>query len=311
VILFTKRLLAFTLILTGVFSLFNFFQTFYNQEPEHYRKQYNSIINFKSEYDGIILGTSHATHSIRPSILDQSGIRFYNYALNGSNPEYYYNWYNAFLHDKVKKPAYCLFAVDFFMFDKKWLWRRFEHDAEYFPNEMYIDALTEYDGLNKLDLIVNRYPFLKYRKQIMNSIKLEKGSKVFDVKSYDRGYVSYQNAFSSEEFKPLLKYEIATDQVSYFVSLLEKMQADKIKIVFVVTPELGIDTNVYNTMESLKIIDSIADKYDIPILNYNRKLRSGINTDTSQFSDWCHMNDEGSKGFSRKLASDLKGLGGN
>ncbi len=306
--LFIKRLFFFALILAGIFGLINIFQTFYNLAPEHYKRQYSSIINFKSDYNGIILGTSRATHSIRPADLDQSGIQFYNYALNGSNPEFYLKWYNTFLHNNKTKPAYCLFAVDFFMFDKKWLWRRFEHDAEYFPTKIYTEALIENNGLNKFDLVINRFPFLKYRKQITNSIKLEQGAKVFNMNDYDRGYVCYFNALDTGGFTPRLKFNIYPDQVFYFESLLEKMQADKIKIFFVVTPEFGIDTTIYNKMESLKIIDTLAEKFNIPILNYNIKLRSDINLDISLFSDWSHMNNEGSKVFSKKLALDVKGL---
>ncbi len=81
--------------------------------------------------DIIILGTSHATHGINPKYLEEenTGYKFFNFALNGSNPTYYYNWYTKlFKETEYPKPKMIIMSVDWFMFDDGWLWRRLEHD---------------------------------------------------------------------------------------------------------------------------------------------------------------------------------------
>lgn len=303
--LFIKRIITLSLIVILVFIILNALQSSFNIDPIHYKKQYQKITSSKNDYDGIVIGTSHATHSIRPSILDKSGIRFYNFSLNGAKPEYYLKWYYKFVYHKKNKPKICLYAVDFFMFDNSWLWRNIEQDAEYFPKQLFYKELTK-GNLNKTDLIINRIPLFKYREQIIHSLKLEKGNKDYDIKNFDRGYISYSTQFKESSFKPRLDHKIDAIQVKCFKLLIKQMQEDDIKIFFIVAPEYGININSYHQMESLKIIDSLAKKFKIPLMNYNIELRSFINKNINLFSDWGHMNHKGSEIFSEKLARDLK-----
>jgi hypothetical protein len=272
----------------------------------HYRKQYESIINNVNGYSGIVIGTSHATHSIRPTILDKSGISYYNYSLNGSNPEFYFKWYNYFIHNNKIKPKYGLYVIDFFMFDTDRLRRRFESDAEYFPIHLFVTELLNNGDFNKFDFIINRFPFLKYRRQIKQSLQLQQGSTLFNSETYDRGYISFSMPFDSTKFKPKLNCKINPTQVKYFKILLRQMLADEINIMFVMTPEYGISVNEYYQMESLKIIDSISKELDIPILNFNIELRSFVNKNINYFTDWGHMNHKGANIFSKELAKEIR-----
>lgn len=81
--------------------------------------------------DIIILGTSHATHGINPKYLEEKNTdyKFFNFALNGSNPTYYYNWYTKlFAESEYPTPKMIIMSVDWFMFDDGWLWRRLSND---------------------------------------------------------------------------------------------------------------------------------------------------------------------------------------
>jgi hypothetical protein len=305
---FLKQLLLFILLVIFVFAGINLFQTFYNAEPVQYKNKYESVINDSQVFNGIILGTSYATHSMRPTLLDESGYRFYNYAFNGSNPEFHLKWYNHFIHKNKIKPKYCLYEVDFFMFDKDWLWRRFEQDAEYFPTNLFVNELLSDSDFKKMDVIINRFPFLKYRTQIKQSLLLKEGSQYFNSNNYDRGYISYSVPFDNKLFKPKLDYKIDSSQVKYFKLLLKQILDDDIKIIFVMTPQYGISEDKYYQMESLKIIDSISKKFNIPILNYKTKLRSGVNNNINYFTDWGHMNHSGAQIFSKDLAKEIKAL---
>src|SRR5688572_18586974 len=255
---FIRHTLIFLSIVLSIFISLNIFQSYFNEDPEHYKKQYQSAITPTPHYDGIILGTSHATHALCPSILDESGLTFHNYALNGANSEFYQEWFNKIYLPHRQKARFCLFAIDFFMFDKNWLWRRFDQDAEYFSNKVFLQELLLNTKSNKTDLIVNRFPFLKYRSQISASIRLKKGSPFFNVADYDRGYISYSRTFDSTLFKPNLKYKVDTFQVNCFKALINEMIEYDIKICFVMTPEYGIDKNEYSKMKSLQIVNEIA-----------------------------------------------------
>jgi len=303
---FLKNIVLFSLILFFCTSLINLFQKKYNPDPEHFRQQYAEITNKENFHEGIIIGASHATHSIRPSILDKSGIKFHNFALNGANPEFYYHWYNRTVSKSKVKPTHCIFAINYFMFDSSWLWRRIEQDSEYLTFSVFWKDFFTEKRFNKKDLIINRFPFLKYRGRIKESLRLKKGDNRYLISEYDRGYISLQIPYEDDNFKPILKHKIDPVQVTFFTSLLKKLQSENIKVIFVMTPEYGIDINEYEKMESLKIISSLSNELKIPIVNFNTELKSSINTNIKFYSDWGHLNTLGSKVFSEKLAKEIK-----
>ena len=303
---FIKNFFLFGLVIILIFTSINFFQNSFNTDPIHYRKQYESIVKKSNDYSGIIIGTSHATHSLRPSILDASGIKYYNYSLNGSNPEYYYKWYKNFIHNNEIKPKHCLYVVDFFMFDEEWLIRKFEQDVEYFPFKIFLNELLNTRDFNKIDLIVNRFPFIKYKNKLINSLKLQKGSCTFKSENYDRGYISFTLPFDSLKFIPKLNYKIYPKQIHYFNLLINLMLKDNIKIIFVMAPEYGIKVEEYYQMKSLKFIDYISKKLNLDFLNFNTQYNSFINKNIIFFSDWGHMNHTGAKIFSISIARRIQ-----
>lgn len=99
---------------------------------DHYDGQFQEIFEKRVNADYIFLGTSHITHGVTPEEFEKSGKKFFNFALNGSNPSYYVWWYNSvFKPSRYVKPKAIIFGVDWFMFDTDWLWRRPEFDYKY------------------------------------------------------------------------------------------------------------------------------------------------------------------------------------
>lgn len=113
------------------------------QQAEAYYQKYKDLGSFQDygqfyelyqqvvSADIIILGTSHATHGINPKYLEEknTGYKFFNFALNGSNPTYYYEWYTKlFKESGYPKPSMIIMSVDWFMYDDLWLWRRLSND---------------------------------------------------------------------------------------------------------------------------------------------------------------------------------------
>jgi hypothetical protein len=299
----------FTLIILLFFTALNIFQGQFNNSPEQFKLKYEEIKYNKQKANGIIIGTSHAAHSIRPSLLDSTGINFYNFALNGSNPIFYSHWFNEIFLKEYPKPRYCIFAVDWFMFDEKWLWRTFEQDAEYFPFRIFISCLFKFNDFNKKDLFLNRFPATKYRKSIKRSLKLQKGDSLYQVSEYDRGYIPANYPFDSLKFqskKNIQDIEISAIQVNHFEKLIHQLDSLGICIIFIMTPEYHIEKSDYSQMESIKIIERVSLKYNIPFLNFNTNFRTGINEDINNFVDWGHMSKTGSIVFSKLLADKIR-----
>lgn len=304
---FIKNLSILFFILFLIFFSVNYFQSFYNSSPEHYKLQYEEIIKKKEKVNSIIIGTSHATHSIRPSILDEQGLNFYNFSINGASPGFYTNWFNELFLKEYPIPEYCIFSVDWFMFDDEWLWRHFEQDAEYFPFSVYSTMFFN-SQFNKKDLIDNRFPFLKYRKQLTESLKLVRGDSKFIMKEYDKGFVPIKTEDKYRLFERTesqYNFKIKENQVDLFDKLVNRLKSLKVKMIFVMTPEYNIDINEYKGMRSIEIINNISKKNNIPFLNYNTTLRTDLNENIEYFDDWGHMNAVGSLKFSTLLKDEI------
>ena len=104
----------------------------YYPMTDHYDGQFQEIYEKRVKADYIFIGTSHVTHGVTPEEFEKSGKKFFNFALNGSNPSYYVWWYNSvFKSNSYPKPKAIIVGVDWFMFDTDWLWRRPEFDFKY------------------------------------------------------------------------------------------------------------------------------------------------------------------------------------
>ena len=109
-----------------------FYQQYKTRWSYHDYGQFYEIFEQVYSVDTMVIGTSHATHGLNPKYLDEENpdYSFYNFALNGSNPTYYYNWYDiAFNEANYPQPKTLIFCVDWFMFDDGWLWRNIFYDT--------------------------------------------------------------------------------------------------------------------------------------------------------------------------------------
>jgi hypothetical protein len=110
----------------------------------HYDGQFLELFEKHVNAEYIFIGTSHFTHGVTPEEFEVSGKRFFNFALNGSNPSYYTWWYNdVFKANNYVKPKAIIFGVNWFMFDTNWLWRRPEFDFEYYLNRVPAPTLSD------------------------------------------------------------------------------------------------------------------------------------------------------------------------
>lgn len=279
----------------------------------HFELQYKEVIEHKKNIGGIILGTSHGAHGIRPQVLDSTGIGFYNFAMNGGNPEFFWNWYTNVFAPYHSKPQYCIWATDWFLFDTAWVWRRYEQDSEYFPDSVFYANVQnkEYD---RRSLILNRIPFTKYKsfKDLPNLFRPYDESQ-YIVSKYKDGFLPYwpqKIEKYKDRYNNKLKdtYKISTRQQYFFESLVQRMKQDGIKIIMVNTPEYGSKKEEYAKIVGLTYLDSFAKKNNIPFINYNLEKRTSICDDKDLFTDWGHLNEKGSLEFSMILRKDLDSL---
>lgn len=284
----------------------------YNDEPEHYALQYRELATRQVNANVIIIGSSHGSHSMRPSVLNTGRFTFYNFALNGGNPQFYFHWYREAFKGHYPKPEYCIYAVDWFLFNEYWLWRQFVQDSEFFTEDVFRRCLESAE-FNRTSLICNRFPLLKYREpaDLGKALFLKIGDKRFPAEEYDDGFIPYRIPYDPAVLQPPPLEEnawISGRKQDYLERLIQQLQADSIPLIFIMPPEHGIVPEQYKVLKSFQHIMKVATRYNIPVLNYNIERRSEINSCMEYFSDWGHMNTEGSMVFSTLLREDLRAI---
>lgn len=117
-----------------------FYQRYKNRESYHYYGQYYELYNNVYNADVWFIGTSHTAHGLNPLYIEQENPEhsFFNFALNGSNPGFYEDWWDIVLEAGYPLPKTIIWCVDWFMCDDGWLWRRIDFDTA--PN-MPIDIM--------------------------------------------------------------------------------------------------------------------------------------------------------------------------
>lgn len=275
-------------------------------QSDYYRLQYEEIKTHKVNANNVIIGTSHATHGIQPLIINKPGNTFFNFALNGANPEFYLLWYKALFKPYYKKPKHMIIAVDYFLFDRVKLWRKYEQDAEYFPNEVYWNDMFT-DSLENQMLFNNRYPVLKYRKSLVKELLSKNNDKV-PLSEYKDGFIPcFAPGGQIERYFP--QYNNVDEELrKNFEKLIQIINGDQIKIIFVITPTFNVHPEEYKSIAEYAYFDSLASRYSIPVLNYNTERPSFINKDSKYYADGGHLNSVGSIEFSKMLKQDLEAI---
>jgi hypothetical protein len=269
----------------------------------HYELQYREITDNLTNTTAIIIGSSHGVRGINPLYLDDEHYTFYNFSYNGSNPEFYLKWYNDLLRKYYPRPRLVLYEVDWFMFDESWLWRKFNHDTEYFPFRLFLKTLLL--SPDRQISFTNRFPLIKEKDRIRDKLFREDWEALANpLTKYYRGYIPRHQERNLEP-KTIMTTR-NEKQIESFYKLLESFENDNIDIVFVQSPEYlqgRIAGNGYNDF-----LWDVSRERNIPFLDYNQVKITSINYDSTCFFDWGHLNEKGAREFSLLLREDLKGI---
>ena len=108
-----------------------FYQKYKTRHCYHYYGQFYEMFDNMYNADTIFIGTSHAAHGVNPQYMEEvmPEKSWFNFALNGSNPKYYLDWWKVFLESGYPIPETIVYCVDWFMCDDGWLWRRIDFDT--------------------------------------------------------------------------------------------------------------------------------------------------------------------------------------
>jgi hypothetical protein len=297
----TKKLLFFS-ILVLILVLMN---SWLDRELNpHYPLQYGEVFHPRVNANMIILGASHATHGINPRYLEKDHLRVFNFSLNGAGPSFNLKWYRKIFQSNYPRPLYIIYGVHWGMFDENLLKRAFEQDSKYFPNQFLFYEFSDFEELRTL--VMNRFAFIRERKQLTDRL-FRRHREAYLLSRYYNGFIPYERRGGLVR-KRDIKPENSRAQVRAFEELLDEFEKNRIQTILVQIPGYLPARYEANILESMQLLHKIAEDRKIPFLDYDTKRITSINTDSSMFSDWAHLNEKGSDAFSKLLRDDLEFL---
>ena len=267
---------------------------------------WNEIYSGNLQSDVVIMGNSRAWVQYSPQILDSIlNVNSYNLSVDGSpiNKQILkYDTYRRF----NEKPKYIIQNIDILTIDLRAGYEREQFFPYFFDNILKIKS-SDIEQWSWSEKHIPCYRYIGYT---------DLTRAVFGTKNlYPDDYVSVKgycgvtlkwngsNLIKQKE----INYSQDTTALSLFDKYLSAAKSEDIKIIFVYAPIYIEGTKKIRNIDGMyAMYDSIAKKYDIPILDYNYSF---ISYDTAYFYNAMHLNKTGAELFSVKLAHDIDSLG--
>lgn len=302
---FCKNIAFFFGIVVLIFAGLNVYQSNRMYEPSVSRK-YDELLSKSAPKDtinGIIIGNSKVAYSLRPSVLDQTGVKYYNHAMGRANLSFYQSWFSL-LFTEYKRPIdHCIIAVDRYLFQPPQK-RVIEQDAEYLSWSSFWNLLSE-EEVNTTSLFLNKFAAFKYRKQLLSSFSKSNKKDYFKTAQYDHGFIPFERPFNPAAFKRFggKEFTIATKKKNDFENILKLLLKKDIEIYLVMPPEYNFPDKA--TMHMKSYLDSIQRNDKVTLFDFNNEYAVNEFNDPAHFSDPQHLNSRGSILLSQALVKAI------
>ena len=252
--------------------------------------------------DLVIMGASRAWVQYNPAILDSIlHISTYNMGIDGSPLNRQICKYNIFNYYQQKQPDYIIINIDYFALE----WRDGYQREQFFPYIMKSyprNEIRKVEPFSKLEMYVPLYRYVK--QQGIAYYFIDNKTEVLF-----KGYAGQDMEWDPTAFNKIDSFHFSSDErtIKMFEKFLEDRKVEGIKILFCYAPVYeGFTKKIDNQKEMNDTYQKIADRYEIPILDYTY---DAMCSDTTLFYNAMHLNKKGAEMFSEKLAYDLESLG--
>lgn len=268
---------------------------------------WNQIYTDTTNYDLIIAGNSRAYVQYDPIIVDSiCHINSYNLGNNASPISRQIIKYKKYC-DMHQSPKYLIQNID--------LWTMALHSGvereQFYPYFFYdrelITKLDEYEYFSFMEKYFPCYRYLGQEDVIIESLFNDNRQHTFT--SLNKGYAGSDKTWDGSSLantdSVVCLYE--SDAIDLFIEFINEVQRDGTQIIFVYAPiYYEVREKMTNEKCMLEMYNTIARRFDIPILDYND---IPMCYDTTYFYNGTHLNKIGAELFTTKLAFDLDSLG--
>lgn len=266
---------------------------------------WGDITKLQLESDLLVMGGSRAWVQYDPAILD-SILETNSYILgfDGSHLNRQIVKYKIYNHYQKIKPNVIIINIDFFALD----WRDGYEREQFFPFMWNPCILKEIRTIEPFSFGENYIPMYRYLTHAGILIHLQET--LIDDGLY-KGFCGVDRTWNPTEYNNISEIHFNKNENTYrmFESFLNERTEGGIRIIFCYAPMYyGVTKKINNIQEMYDTYQEIAEKYNIPILDYTH---DNISYDTLYFYNGTHLNKKGAELFTEKLAHDLDSMGCN
>ena len=245
----------------------------------------------------VVMGNSHAKNHYNPTIIDSIlKSSTYNLGLQGCNIRELVPRYNLY-RDKQDKPELIIQDINLYTLANE----VGQHNSQFFPYFWNSALRKEYFPLEPFSFQEKYLPLYRYSG---TKINLKRKPRILE-----KGYHGIDEVYDGTRFRQVstVQFDYTDTSLCLFDEYLARNKAEGIKMIFVYSPTyIGVLDKMTNLNEMYSVYQELADRYDIPVLDYTYM---GMCYDTTFFANATHLNIAGAKIFSDSLANDLLKLG--
>lgn len=270
---------------------------------------WNDIYSGKIDSDIAIYGSSRAWTHVDPQILQDSlGLTAYNFGIDGLNFSLqYFRHKEYFGHNK--KPKIIIISGDIFTFEEEEGFYNYEQVLPYmFFNKNYIESRELFKIFRISDFYIPLKRYLGQTWEIARAILVASGLENEPL-ARNSGFMGIEREWNQDfkqalRTKGSLKVKIDYRLLCLFMKFINECDKYNIKVVLIYSPEyIEGRSFIENREQVLGLWDKIADSRGLVFLDYTK---DSIGNHKEYFFNSTHLNKQGSKLFSQKLATDLK-----
>jgi len=299
-LLFTILCLIFAFALDTILS--SRLRQSYSRPFAYWNNLYN---NDTLQYDLIINGNSRALNQYDPMILDSIVLtNSYNFGMGGSNINRQIIKYLKYC-DLHVSPKFLIQNIDLFTMTNTSGYQREQFFAYFFKDRKLINDLDLYEKFSLAEKYFPCYRYLGYDKVIKEAFLNNQFHDNFSKKGYYELNEDWDGVLLSKKDSVVCSCD--TNAIRIFEDFLNEVTSEGTKIIFVYAPIYHeVRAKMMNEKQMFEMYDTIAQRFDIPILDYND---IPMCYDTTYFYNGTHLNRKGAEVFTTKLARDIDSLG--
>ena len=270
---------------------------------------WNEIYAGNLQSDVLVMGACRALFQYSPHVLDSIlDVNSHNIGIDGRQINSQIIRYDAYRRNNVK-PKLIIQNIDL---NTLYLGSSRPYEREqffpYFFDTHLKKAVSKYEEYSFLEKYLPVYRYIGYKDfiQIGFGIKKINSSPGYDYKI--KGFGPSDRPWDGSYLEQHDEFHYGEDLIAIrlFDNYLAKAYAENIRVIFVYAPIYIEVTNRMVDLEGMyQMYDSIAGKYNIPVLDYTFDPMS---YDTTFFFEPVNLNRTGAELFSVKLAHDIDSL---